>query len=71
LNWRLPAPIDAAFVGISAGAAPGALLVLGMGLSAYPVKHEWRHGVAICIIKLLVQPLTVWLLGRLLGVPPL
>jgi malonate transporter len=71
LNWHMPAPIDAAFAGVGAGAAPGALLVLGMGLSAYPVKHEWRQGVAICILKLLVQPLTVWFLGGWLGVPPL
>jgi malonate transporter and related proteins len=52
-------------------AAPGALLVLGMGLTAYRIRQEWRQSAAICIVKLIVQPLVVCILGVWLGLPPL
>ena len=48
-----------------------ARLAMGMGLAEYGVREGWRISVAICSVKLLVQPLVVWLLARLLGLPPL
>ena len=52
-------------------AAPMALLVLGMGLAEYGVLGGWKISLAISFLKLLVQPLVVWLLARLIGLPPL
>jgi len=56
---------------IAQAAAPLAMIVLGMGLAEYGVREGWRISVAICSVKLLVQPLVVWLLARLLGLPPM
>jgi len=54
---------------ISQLAAPAALLVLGMGLAHYGVRREWDRSLAICVLKLVVQPLVVWLLAFALGLP--
>jgi predicted permease len=51
-------------------AAPLALFVLGMGLSEYGVRQGWREGIAITVLKLVVQPLVVWVLARLLQLSP-
>lgn len=56
---------------IALAAAPLAMIVLGMGLAEYGVREGWRISVAICSVKLLLQPLVVWLLARLLGLPPM
>ena len=50
-------------------AAPAALLVLGMGLAHYGAQREWDRSIAICALKLIVQPLVVWLLALALGLP--
>ena len=50
-------------------AAPLALVALGMGLAEYGVRDGWRISLAISAIKLLLQPLAVWLLARALGLP--
>jgi predicted permease len=52
-------------------AAPLALLVLGMGLAEYGFRQGMKQSFAICVIKLIVQPLVVWGLAILLGLPPL
>lgn len=52
-------------------AAPLALLVLGMGLAEYGIRQGLNQSLAICVIKLIVQPLVVWALAFLLGLPPL
>ena len=35
------------------------------------MRAGWRQSVAICGLKLVVQPLVVWALARLLGLPPM
>lgn len=67
----LPLLIDAPLAMIGQAAAPLALVALGMGLAEYGVRDGWRLSLAISALKLLVQPLVVWLLARLLGLPML
>ena len=68
-GWELPQPLDQALSFTGQIAGPGALLALGMGLAEYTVAREWRSSVAITAIKLVVQPLVVWLLAAALGLP--
>jgi malonate transporter and related proteins len=68
-GWRLPAPIEMPLNMVGQAAAPMALIALGMGLAEYGVRDGWKISVAITAIKLLVQPLVVWGLARLLGLP--
>lgn len=68
---QLPAFIDAPLAMAGQAAAPMALIALGMGLAEYGVRDGWKISMAISAVKLIVQPLTVWLLARLLGLPPM
>jgi hypothetical protein len=52
-------------------AIPLSLIVLGMGLAEYGIRSGWRVATAITAIKLVAQPLVVWALAVLLGLPPL
>jgi malonate transporter len=70
-GWKLPLLIQTALGGLGALAAPAALLVLGMGLAEYGIRRDWQQSVAVCVLKLLVQPLVVWALGAALGLPSL
>ena len=54
---------------VGQAATPMALIALGMGLAEYGVREGWKISVAICAVKLLIQPLVVWALARLLGLP--
>jgi hypothetical protein len=65
----LPAFIDVPLTMTGQAAAPMALIALGMGLAEYGVREGWKISVTISAVKLLVQPLVVWLLARLLGLP--
>ena len=67
----VPAFIDAPLAMAGQAAAPMALIALGMGLAEYGVREGWKISVAISAVKLVVQPLVVWLLARLLGLPPM
>ncbi|MEN9426723.1 MAG: hypothetical protein RLZZ220_1072 [Pseudomonadota bacterium] len=69
----LPVPelIDQPLAMVGTAAAPLAMIVLGMGLAEYGIREGWQISTAITAVKLLVQPLVVWLLARLLGLPPL
>jgi predicted permease len=67
----LPAFIDAPLAMAGEAAAPMALIALGMGLAEYGVREGWKTSVAISAVKLVVQPLVVWLLARLLALPPM
>jgi predicted permease len=67
----LPTPVDTTLSMIGRLAGPLALLVLGMGISEYGIETGWRESVAICALKLVVQPLVVWGLALALGLPPL
>jgi hypothetical protein len=68
-GWKLPAAIDMPLSMVGQAAAPMALIALGMGLAEYGIRDGWKISVAITSIKLLVQPLVVWALARLLGLP--
>lgn len=50
-------------------AAPMALIALGMGLAEYGGREGWKISVTISAVKLIIQPLVVWALARLLGLP--
>lgn len=62
---------ELALDGIGKLAAPLTLLVLGMGLAEYGVREGLNRSLAICTLKLIVQPLVVWGLAALLDLPPL
>jgi malonate transporter len=67
----LPPAVDTGLSVVGHLAGPLALLVLGMGISEYGIRSDWRQSVAICVLKLLVQPLVVWGLALALGLPTL
>ena len=68
---QLPSLAEVPLAMVSQAAAPLALVALGMGLAEFDVRLGWRQSVAICAIKLVVQPLVVWGLAKLLGLPPM
>jgi len=65
----LPVFVELPLGMVGQAAAPMALLALGMGLAEHGVRDGWRISVAISVVKLIVQPLVVWLLARLIGLP--
>lgn len=65
----LPRFIDQPVSMLGQSAAPLSLVVLGMGLAEYRVRDGWKLSSAICVMKLLVQPLVVWLLAVALHLP--
>jgi predicted permease len=67
----LPAVATATLGMMSDTAAPLALVALGMGLAQYHVREGVAIAGAISALKLVVQPLVVWALARLLGLPPM
>ncbi|HKP64151.1 MAG TPA: AEC family transporter [Polyangiales bacterium] len=70
-GWTLPQPIERAVHGLSIVAAPAALVVLGGGLAQHGMRRDLPLSLTICMLKLVVQPLMVWLLSRIIGLPPL
>jgi len=40
-----------------------------MGLAEYGIRSGWQQSIAITTLKLVVQPLVVWLLGAAIGLP--
>lgn len=71
LGYALPVPLDAGLGLIGAAASPTALLVLGLELAEFPLRREWAATATLCTVKLLLQPLIVWLLASLLGLSTL
>jgi malonate transporter and related proteins len=69
LGFALPPRLDTGLAVVGNVAAPAALLMLGMGLAAFPLKQRWASSLTICALKLLVQPLVVWSLAIALGLP--
>ncbi|MBP7081194.1 MAG: AEC family transporter [Rhodocyclaceae bacterium] len=67
----IPPLIDLPLSWLALTAAPLALLALGMGLAGYGLRADWRQSLSICCLKLLVQPIVVWLFARSLNLPPL
>jgi predicted permease len=70
-GFSIAAPLDLPLSLIGKAAAPLALIALGMGLAEYGIRVGLRISLAISGIKVLLQPLVVWLLARLLGLPPM
>jgi len=66
---HLPDPLERALGSLGSVSGPTALLVLGMSLTEYAVLSGWQQSLAICALKLVVQPLIVWGLALLLGLP--
>jgi malonate transporter len=71
LGYALPVPLDAGLGFIGAAASPTALLVLVLELAEFPLRREWAATATLCTVKLLLQPLIVWLLASLLGLSAL
>jgi malonate transporter and related proteins len=71
LGLALPRIADTTlgFVGDVAG--PAALFALGLELAAFPIRQAWTSSLALCTVKLVVQPLVVWTLAIALGLPAL
>lgn len=67
----LPSVVDGTLALISQAAVPLSLIALGMGLGEYKISEGWRISAAICALKLAAQPAIVYLLARLLALPPL
>jgi malonate transporter and related proteins len=67
----LPHLIDETVQLLSQAAIPMSLVVLGMGLSEYGIRAGWQQSAAIAALKLVVAPLTVYLIARALSLPPL
>jgi malonate transporter len=67
----LPGIADRTLGLIGQAAVPLSLIALGMGLAEFDVRAGWRTSVAICTVKLALQPLVVFALARLLSLPPL
>jgi predicted permease len=70
-GWTLPAMIDSPIAMVAEAAAPMSMVVLGMGLAEYSVLDGIGVSTAISAMKLIVQPLVVWGLAWLLGLPKL
>jgi hypothetical protein len=70
-GFALPVRLDVALEKIGEVSVPAALLMLGMGLAAFRLQQQWPASVAICALKLLLQPAVVWLLALTLGLPAL
>lgn len=68
-GFKLPTLIEAPLAMTGQAAAPMALIALGMGLAEYGIRAGWQQSIAICVLKLIVQPLTVWVIARMLGLP--
>ena len=68
-GWPLPDAVGVPLGMVGQAAAPMALIALGMGLAEYGVRDGWKISASICAVKLLVQPLVVWALARLIGLP--
>lgn len=67
----IPSVIDAPLSLLGQTAVPMSLMVLGMGLAEYPVGKGWRQSLTMCSLKLAIQPLIIWMLARMLALPPL
>lgn len=66
---HMPDAVRSVLAMLAAIAGPAALLVLGMGLASHGMPTSLGESIAITGIKLIVQPLVVWLLARALGLP--
>lgn len=68
-GWALPRAIDSPLNMVAQSATPLSLIALGMALAQFGVKDGWQISVAITTLKLIAQPMVVWALASLLGLP--
>lgn len=66
---RLPRFADDTLAMIGQATVPLSLIALGMGLAEYGVRAGWRESLAISALKLVMQPLVVFLLAWALSLP--
>ncbi|PKH25755.1 hypothetical protein CIG19_04310 [Enterobacterales bacterium CwR94] len=71
LETPLPFVIDQPVSMLAQIAAPLSLVTLGMSLAQYKIREGLRESYTICFLKLVAQPLVIWGLAVLLGLPPL
>jgi predicted permease len=69
LAWgilRLPLPdtVDAPLALLGTASGPCSLVLLGASLANYGVKKYWREAAVLMMLKNLVYPLLIWLVGR-------
>jgi len=69
MGWSLPPMIKAPLQWVGLAAAPLALFTLGMGLAEHGIRAHWKLSLSMTALKLLLQPLVVWLLARAMGLP--
>lgn len=67
----LPLMIDQPVTMLGQVAVPLALVALGMSLAGYRITEGLTISYALSGIKLIVQPLVVWALAWIIGLPPL
>jgi len=67
----LPSIIDQTMTMIGQAAVPLSLIALGMGLTEFGIRAEWRPSFAITVLKLVGQPAAVFGIAHILGLPPL
>jgi malonate transporter len=65
----LPGMVDQTVRMLSEAALPMSLVALGMGLAEYGIRAGWRQSIAIATLKLVIAPLTVYLIARALALP--
>lgn len=65
----LPEAIGKPVEMVSDMAAPLSLLALGMSLSRYKIREGLRESYAICLLKLIIQPLVIALIAFATGLP--
>lgn len=70
-GYDLPAFIDQPVSMLGQIAAPMSLVALGMGLAEYRIRDGWQISSAICVLKLILQPMVVWALAIMLNLPPM
>ncbi|MDX1606213.1 MAG: AEC family transporter, partial [Candidatus Competibacterales bacterium] len=77
LGWNLsglplPGPLDRLTEMLAQAATAGALFALGAGLTRYRLAGNLGEPLLLVALKMLLQPLLVWLLGaHVLALPPL
>jgi hypothetical protein len=70
-GFALPPVADRGLAMLGAFAGPAALLALGFELAGFAIRSALTSTFALCAVKLVVQPLVVWLLALALGLPAL
>lgn len=69
LQTPLPDVIGKPVVMVGSMAAPLSLIALGMSLSHYSIREGLRESYAICLLKLLIQPLVIAMIALAIGLP--